>query len=73
MDPLGSLIREARENKGWTQSRLAMESGVEYTQISRIEAGKIPGTSFDNIRRLARALGVSLDEIDRRLPEPIPA
>ena len=38
---VGSKIRELRLSKGLTIERVAFDSGMEYTQLSRIELGKI--------------------------------
>lgn len=50
-------IKRYRLLKGWSQSRLARESGVSQTYISELEAGKwTPNLSV--LRKLAAALGV---------------
>ena len=37
-------IREARENLGWTQERLAQELGVTRQSVSNFEQGRIPAS-----------------------------
>ncbi len=56
---LGTLIKEARAEKEWTQAQLAQKvRGLEASDISKIERGlKVP--SEDEIKRLAKALGVT--------------
>jgi len=50
-------IKRHRLLRGWSQSRLARESGVSQTYISELEAGKwSPNISV--LRKLAAALGV---------------
>lgn len=39
MASLGSLVRSAREARGWTQGALAAQVSVSHAQISRIESG----------------------------------
>jgi|GEM_PF-1390940 len=52
-----SSIKKYRQLRGWSQSRLARESGVSQTYISELEAGKwSPNLSI--LRKLAIALGV---------------
>jgi len=55
-------IKKCREAKGWSQYRLAKESGVSQGRISEIEAGK-GSPSLGTLRALAKALGVTLDEL----------
>lgn len=61
-------IKHHRLLRGWSQSRLARESGVSQTYISELEAGKW-SPNIAVLRKLAAALGVSVtalldDEID---------
>ncbi|MCL6558097.1 MAG: helix-turn-helix transcriptional regulator [Firmicutes bacterium] len=55
-------LREIREKAGLTQSDLAKASGVSQSHISEMEAGNTVPTVFV-AKRLARALGVSVDEL----------
>lgn len=56
----GSLIKSARESRGWSISRLARESGVDRAQVSKIEAGKA-GESLPAVIELARVLAIDLN------------
>jgi transcriptional regulator with XRE-family HTH domain len=49
-------LRRTRERKAWPLRRLAEESGVDASRISKIENGQ--GAQFKTIERLAEALGV---------------
>ena len=55
-------LKSLREQKTWTQCRLSQESGVSQTYISDLEAGKFQATG-PILRKLARALGVTIDEL----------
>ena len=55
-------IEKCRKAKAWSQYKLAKESGVTQPTISRIEAGKY-NPSHGTLRALAKALGVTLDEL----------
>ena len=39
----GQKLRELREENDLTQSKLAKQIGVDFTYLSRIENGYIPG------------------------------
>ena len=56
---LGTLIKEGRAAKGWTQAQLAAKiKGLSASDIGRIERGeKTPET--EQIRQIAKALGVT--------------
>jgi transcriptional regulator with XRE-family HTH domain len=57
---LGARIREAREELGWSQERLAEEIGVGVEMLGRYErAAKFP--SPVSLVRLSRVLRVSID------------
>ena len=58
-DSLGTLVKKARAEKGWTQAQLAAKiKGMSASDIGKIERGeKIPDT--EQIRTLAKTLGVT--------------
>ena len=60
---LGALLALSRELKGWSQRKLAAESGVNHAIIAQMESGQIKQPSWWKVVRLARALGVNLDRI----------
>jgi transcriptional regulator with XRE-family HTH domain len=37
---IGSNVRKIRTSKNWSIERLALESGLTYSQIGRLELGK---------------------------------
>ncbi len=51
-------IEEYRTRKGWSQAKLARESGVNQSIISRLEAGEQESVSLPNLGKLAQALEV---------------
>ena len=55
-------VRIWREFRGLTQMALAEKSGVNRVQIANIESGSRSG-SVETVRKLARALDVSLDDL----------
>ena len=59
---VGAKIRKIRNEKGLSIQNLAYEIGIEYTQLSRIERGKI-NTSIFQLFVISRALQVNFSEI----------
>jgi len=55
---IGQVIRSLREEKGWSQEKLALEAGMTTSHVSRIERGerRMPTSRLD---ALAAALGTS--------------
>lgn len=54
------LLRETRELRGMSQSQLAEAAGFQASAISHFETGR-RSPSFDNLKRLANVLNVSVD------------
>jgi len=59
---LGKVIQTLRERRKWTQGQLAERVDLAQPQISRLEAGKTQ-PDFFALTRLARAFGMSMDEL----------
>lgn len=57
------VIRDARDDRGWTNQRLAEESGVPESSVQKIITGKILNPSFDSIIAICRALDLSVDKL----------
>ena len=55
-------MKELRLLKKFSQEQLAWETGLEFSQINRIENGKI-NTSISNVFIIAEALGVMPKEL----------
>ena len=56
-------IKEARKRKGMTQSELAAASGVSRATIIGLESGHITDTKIGTLRKIADALGITMDDI----------
>lgn len=61
---VGSAIARRREAKGWTQAQLAEAAGLSQPYVSQVEAGTRE-PSLVVLRDLAKALGVTVDELLR--------
>lgn len=59
---MANRIRLIRKQKDLTLEELAELTGISYTHLSRMEAGK-RGLSLENVIRVARSLGVDPAEI----------
>jgi DNA-binding Xre family transcriptional regulator len=56
-------VRVWREHRGLSARALADRAGISAAYLSQIETGKKPG-SFDAMARLARALGVDMEDLE---------
>lgn len=56
-------LQKIREEKGWTQEKLAEESGVSRVTISGIENGKVQVVKTDTLAKIADALGMSIPAV----------
>jgi transcriptional regulator with XRE-family HTH domain len=65
---LGRAIKQLREKRKWSQERLGHRAELHMSSISRLETGLLNPT-WGNVRKLARALGVSLVELSARCEE----
>jgi transcriptional regulator with XRE-family HTH domain len=52
-----------RKQKGWSQERLAQESGISYNTLIKLERSGIKNPKIETVIKLADALEVSLDEL----------
>ena len=60
---LSDQIKALREGKGWTQNHLAEVAEVPQPTIWRLEKGLIRNPKMELLTKLARALGVTVDEL----------
>ena len=59
----GMRLRALRVARGWGQAQLAKTSGICKERISRLECGHTNDPRASTLRRLAMALGCSIDEL----------
>ena len=68
-----SRLRDLRLEKGYTQVKMQMLTGIDQSDYSKIESGKRYYT-FEQCRRIAIALGTSMDYLaeltDEKKPYP---
>ena len=58
-------IRRIRKKKGVSQDKLSKLAEVAYNTIIKIESGAIQNPTIETVQKIARALGVSLDELTK--------
>lgn len=64
-------LRRIRNARGWSQARLARESGVSVPTVERIERDSEYDPRISRVTALAAALGVTVDELISHDPESI--
>jgi transcriptional regulator with XRE-family HTH domain len=57
---LGALIKEARRQRGLTQTELAKRSGVSRARLEALENARITGIGFKQLLRIINSLGLDL-------------
>lgn len=62
-------LRQIREEKKLSQTDLALRAGLQPSAVSHFETDR-RSPSFDNLRRLADALNITIDYLIGREKEP---
>lgn len=57
------MLKEMREKRGMTQTKLAEISGVSRAIINGLESGRTTDTKTSTISKLCTALSCTIDEI----------
>ncbi len=60
---LGKKIKKLRTDLGLSQDELARKTDVPYTTLTKIETGVIKKPSVYVVAKIAKALGVSVDDL----------
>lgn len=60
---LGKTVRKLRIKNGLSQGKLARLADVSNNTIVNIEAGKQDNPTIETIKKLAKSLNVSMDEL----------
>jgi transcriptional regulator with XRE-family HTH domain len=61
--PLRALLRRRRDELGMTVERAAADAGLRYNTLKSWEQGPTKDPPLRGVLRLARVLGISLDEL----------
>ena len=60
---IGENIKKRRIKLGLSQEDFAQKSGVKYTTLTKIETGVIKTPSVAIVAKIAKALGVSIEDL----------
>jgi len=60
---IGENIKKHRNKQGLSQEDFAKKSGVKYTTLTKIESNVIKKPSVIIMSKLAKSLGVSIEDL----------
>jgi len=60
---IGENIKKHRAKQGLSQEDFAKKSGVKYTTLTKIESNVIKKPSILVMAKIAKALGVNIEEL----------
>ena len=60
---IGENIKKRRTKLGLSQEDFAQKSGVKYTTLTKIKSGVIKTPSVLMVEKIAKILGVSIEEL----------
>lgn len=72
---LGESVRLARERRGWGQNDLAKRAELNQSTLQRIESGRSADPGVSLVLKIARALGITVEDLVGRqkgeAPKPL--
>ena len=63
---IGKNIKKLRKQLGISQDKLSKLADISHNTIIKIEAGAIQSPTINTAHKIARALGVSLDDLMKK-------
>lgn len=63
---IGKNIKKYREKLGISQDKLSKLAGMTFHTITKIESGATPDPRIETVKKIANALGVSIDNLMRK-------
>lgn len=64
---LANRLKQLRKEKGWSQQKLAENTGLSFNAVTKIEQGLAKHPTLKTLLKLAEAFEISLDElVDRK-------
>lgn len=60
---IGDNIKKLRLQKDLSQDKLARLADIAFPTLTKIESGETPNPTIDTVKKIATALGVSIDEL----------
>jgi transcriptional regulator with XRE-family HTH domain len=68
----GARLKATREQRGWSAMALAQQADIPYETVYRVEHGTHHAPRLDVVKKLAMALGVSIDYLAELTDNPKP-
>ncbi len=63
MSKIGENIKKYRKKLGISQDTLSKKANLAFHTIAKIEAGATPNPTIETLAKIAKALGVSVDDL----------
>ncbi len=63
MSTIGKNIKKLRQKNGISQDKLSKLADISLNTVVKIELDQSPNPTLETIQKLAKALGVSLDDL----------
>jgi transcriptional regulator with XRE-family HTH domain len=63
MSTIGKNIKRLRQEKGLSQDKLSKLADLSLNTVVKIELDNRPNPTIETVQRIAKALGVSVDEL----------
>jgi len=60
---IGENIKKFRAKLGLTQDDLAKKADIKYTTLTKVESGVVSKPSVQTMAKIAKALGVSIENL----------
>jgi len=63
MSTIGKNIKRFRQDKGLSQDKLSKLADLSLNTVVKMELDESPNPTIETIQKIAKALGVSVDEL----------
>lgn len=63
MSTIGKNIKQYRQDKGLSQDKLSKLADLSLNTVVKIELDESPNPTIETVQRIAKALGVSVDDL----------
>jgi transcriptional regulator with XRE-family HTH domain len=63
MSTIGKNIKQYRQDKGLSQDKLSKLADLSLNTVVKIELDESPNPTIETIQKIAKSLGVSVDDL----------
>lgn len=63
MEPIGQRVKRVREEKELSQKEVVIDGGLKQSYLSNLERGNIKEPTLEMLKKVAKGLRVTLDEL----------